>query len=72
MNYRSIRIVCLATLGLAGAGWGQAGDRIAFVSDREETPDIWTMNVDRSDPVSLTQGRECASPAWSPDGTTIA
>ena len=24
MNYRSILIVCLATLGLAVAGWGQA------------------------------------------------
>ena len=72
MNYRPILIVCLATLGLAVAGWGQAGDRIAFVSDREGTHDIWTMNVDGSDPVNLTQGRECASPAWSPDGMTIA
>ena len=72
MNYRSLLLVCLATLGLAVAGWGQASDKIAFVSDREGTPDIWTMNVDGSDAVSLTQGRECASPAWSPDGMKIA
>ena len=72
MNYRAILIVCLATLGLAGAGWGQVGDRIAFVSDRKGTPDIWVMNVDGSDPVNLTQGQECASPAWSPDGMKIA
>ena len=30
------------------------------------------MNADGSDPVNLTQGRDCASPAWSPDGTQIA
>ena len=72
MNYRSLLLVCLATLGLAVAGWGQAGDRIAFVSDREGTPDIWTMHVDGSNPVNLTQGQECASPAWSSDGMKIA
>ena len=72
MNYRSLLLVCLAALGLAVAGWGQAGDRIAFVSDREGTPDIWTMNVDGSNPVNLTQGQECASPVWSSDGMKIA
>ena len=35
MNYRSLLIVCLATLGLAVAGWGQADDKIAFISDRD-------------------------------------
>ncbi len=72
MNYRSILIVCLATLGLAVAGWGQADGKIAFISHREGYNDVWIMNVDGSDPVNLTQGRECASPAWSPDGMKIA
>ena len=72
MNYRSILIVCLATLGLAVAGWGQADGKIAFISDREGHGDVWIMNADGSDPVNLTQGRDCASPAWSPDGTKIA
>ena len=73
MNYRSLLIVCLATLGLAIAGWGQADGKIAFISDREEHRfDVWIMNADGSDPINLTKGRDCASPAWSPDGTKIA
>ena len=74
MNYRSLLIACLATLGLAVAGWGQADGKIAFISDREGLADVWIMNADGSDPVNLTQGRHahCVSPAWSPDGTKIA
>ena len=74
MNYRSVLIVCLATLGLAVAGWGQADGKIAFTSWREGSGDVWIMNVDGSAPVNLTQGRHgrCISPAWSPDGTKIA
>ena len=77
MSYRSLLIVCLATLGLAIAGWGQAGGKIAFISGRdsgneEHHHDVWIMNADGSDPVNLTKGRDCASPAWSPDGTKIA
>ena len=74
MNYRSILIACLATLGLAVAGWGQADGKIAFLSYREGPSDVWTMNADGSDPINLTKGRHCFSsdPAWSPDGTKIA
>ena len=72
MTYRSLLIACLATLGLAVAGWGQADGKIVFISDREGHSDVWIMNADGSDPVNLTQGRHCTSPAWSPDGTKIA
>ena len=74
MNYRSLLIACLATLGLAVASWGQADGRIAFLSYREGPSDVWTMNADGSDPINLTKGRHCFSsdPAWSPDGTKIA
>ena len=74
MSYRSLLLVCLATLGLAVAGWGQADGKIAFTSWREGAGDVWIMNGDGSDPVNLTQGRHrhCVSPAWSPGGTKIA
>ena len=74
MNYRSLLIVCLATLGLAVASWGQADGKIAFTSWREGAGDVWIMNADGSDPVNLTQGRHgrCVRPAWSPAGTKIA
>ena len=74
MNYRTLLIACLATLGLAVAGWGQADGKIAFLSYREGPSDVWTMNADGSDPINLTKGRHCFSsdPAWSPDGTKIA
>ena len=74
MSYRSLLIVCLATLGLAVAGWGQADGKIAFTSWRAGAGDVWIMNADGSDPVNLTQGRhaDCERLAWSPDGTKIA
>ena len=74
MNYRSLLIACLATLGLAVAGWGQADGKIAFTSWREGSGDVWIMNVDGSAPVNLTQGRHghCVNLVWSPDGTKIA
>ena len=74
MNYRTLLIVCLATLGLAVAGWGQADGKIAFTSWREGSGDVWIMNADGSAPVNLTQGRhaDCERLAWSPDGTKIA
>ena len=74
MSYRSLLIVCLATLGLAVAGWGQTDGKIAFLSSHEGRSEVWVMNADGSVPVNLTLGRhlQCVSPAWSPDGTKIA
>ena len=72
MSYRFTFIVCLATLGLADAGWGQADGKIAFISARAGHEDVWIMNADGSDPVNLTQGQNCATPVWSPDGAKIA
>ncbi len=74
MNYRSLLLVCLATLGLAIASWGQTDGKIAFTSWREGNNDVWIMNADGGDPVNLTQGRHayCVDLVWSPDGTKIA
>ena len=61
MNYRSLLIVCLATLGLAVAGWGQA-----VPSSGEEA---WVGGAIRR----LTNNSDWDwKPSWSPDGQRIA
>ncbi|MDP6993393.1 MAG: S9 family peptidase [Woeseiaceae bacterium] len=61
--------------------WSPDGKSIAFVSDRSADPDlhwgtdIWIVNVDDNDHeltrVTTNEGRDY-SPAWSPDGESIA
>ncbi len=47
--------------------------RIAFVSDRSGTKELWVMRWDGSDAQQLTSQRSIAlSPAWSPDGSWLA
>ena len=61
MNYRSILIVCLATLGLAVAGWGQT-----VTSNNGEA---WVVGAIRR----LTNDSDWDwKPSWSPDGRHIA
>ncbi len=48
-------------------------NRIAFVSNRDGNPEIYTMNTDGSDVVRLTENpANDYAPAWSPDGTRLA
>ncbi|MET0554689.1 MAG: winged helix-turn-helix domain-containing protein [Vicinamibacteria bacterium] len=51
-----------------------AGDRLAFVSDRTGSPQIWTVRTDGADPARLTSFADAvpARPSWSPDGSAIA
>ncbi len=54
-----------------GAFPGAAG-RIAFESERDGNPEIYTMEPDASDQRRLTQNASAdTDPAWSPDGTQI-
>jgi TolB protein len=47
--------------------------RIAFVSDRTGSKEIWVMRWDGSDAQQLTSYKSIAlSPAWSPDGQWLA
>ena len=50
-----------------------SGERIAFVSDRSGTENLWVMDADGADPrrVSAAKGAGIHSPAWSPDGERI-
>jgi dipeptidyl aminopeptidase/acylaminoacyl peptidase len=53
--------------------WSPDGKTIAFVSDRDETPQIYLLPVDGGEAQQLTEFAQGASnPVWSPDGTMIA
>jgi Tol biopolymer transport system component len=55
-------------------GVARNGDRIAFVSDRTGSKELWVANSDGSDQAQLTffNGPSVGSPRWSPDGKQIA
>ena len=53
--------------------WSPGDRQIAFVSDRDGSPQIYVMNADGSNPVRLTfDGAVDLLPTWSPDGSRIA
>jgi len=53
--------------------WSPDGKTIAFVSERDDTPHIYLMDIDGSNQRRLTSNdMNELEPAWSPDGKEIA
>jgi TolB protein len=54
--------------------WSADGRRIAFMSWRSGSTEIWVMNADGTDQRRLTSTEQGDSidPRWSPDGERIA
>lgn len=53
--------------------WSPKGDRIAFLSQRDGTPEVYLMLRDGSHPTRLTNNTAKEYDlAWSPDGTRLA
>ena len=48
------------------------GKKLAFMSDRTGTLEIWISDTDGSNAKQLTHLGACGSPQWSPDGRWIA
>ena len=59
---------------LSGIEWSPDGSRIAFSSDWQAVPQIWTVPAAGGEPTRVTHdtGFLNFNPSWSPDGTRIA
>ena len=52
--------------------WSPDGTKIAFVSRKSGSNNIWIMNADGTNQIQLTKMKNAYSPSWSPDGSKIA
>lgn len=53
--------------------WSPDGGRIAYISDRTGTPDLWVYDLNQNRHVQLEIAwRGISYPTWSPDGQAIA
>ncbi len=65
--------VVTSTLTDISPAYAPDGKRIAFVSNRSGSYEIWVSQHDGSEPLQLTsfQGPQAGSPRWAPDGKSI-
>ena len=52
--------------------YSQDGKKIAFMSDRSGTAEIWVADGDGQNQMPITHMNVSGSPSWSPDGREIA
>jgi dipeptidyl aminopeptidase/acylaminoacyl peptidase len=53
--------------------WSPDGNKLAFISDRADSPQIYLMPIDGGEAASLTEGKNgVRSFEWSPDGKQIS
>lgn len=80
---REVRQLTTGPWDEGSPAWSPDGTRIAFVSNRTPDPDtnvdsnIWIVDADLTEPTAAprkvtTQPGQDGSPAWSPDGRTLA
>ena len=65
--------IITSTLIESSPAYAPDGKRIAFVSNRSGSNEIWVSQHDGSAPLQLTsfQGPQAGSPRWAPDGKSI-
>jgi len=72
-NTQAAKVLVSSTAGTnVGAQFSPDGKKLAFMSDRNGSMEIWTSNRDGSNPIQLTTVHLAGTPRWSPDSKTIA
>jgi len=72
-NPQAPRVLVSSTNGTnVGAQYSPDGKKLAFMSDRTGSMEIWASNRDGSNAIQLTTVHLAGTPRWSPDSKTIA
>ena len=72
-NVQPVASLVVSTAHEASPRYSPDGKRIAFVSNRSGSDEIWVCGSDGENPIRLTsfRGPLAGSPSWSPDGKQI-
>ena len=73
MNINGKNVELLTAMGFDSyPAWSPDGTKIAFVSERDGSPNIYVMDANGNNQKRLTNNGGYYWPAWSPDGRRIA